>query len=188
MSLFPYKPSFPCFELQKLDWTHLWQNYIIYCVMNEFNSFFEVPNKGNKAFQNALFWKASFPNGNEGYSCLWAQRQMLTLMEIYPVQEESCNRNFHSFFSAQAHGIHIYCKAVFTQAQGFNIKLMVLSNSTFCCKFSTPLCSNATWQRHSDALATNGPSTTVSFLFCQIQFEFISISSLPLADVIDCID
>ena len=59
----------------------------IYCVINEFNPTFEVQNMGNEAFQNASFWNAMFwnasfwntsfwnalfPNGNEGYSCLWA--------------------------------------------------------------------------------------------------------------------
>ena len=44
-----------------------------YFVINEFNPTFEVQNMGNKAFENTSFWNASFPNGNEDYSCLWAK-------------------------------------------------------------------------------------------------------------------
>ena len=38
-----------------------------YCVINEFNPTFETQNMGHEAFKNA-----SFGNGNEDYSCLWA--------------------------------------------------------------------------------------------------------------------
>ena len=41
-------------------------------VINEFNLTFEVQNMGNKAFQNASFGTASFPNEALDYSCLWA--------------------------------------------------------------------------------------------------------------------
>ena len=47
----------------------------IYCVINEFNPTFEIQKMGSEAFQNALFVNASFPNRNEGYSCLWALRR-----------------------------------------------------------------------------------------------------------------
>ena len=41
-------------------------------VINEFNPSFEVQKMGKEAFQNALFGKASLPNGNKGNSCLCA--------------------------------------------------------------------------------------------------------------------
>ena len=41
--------------------------------VDEFNPTFEVQNLGNEAFQNDSFGNASFPNGNKGYSCLWAK-------------------------------------------------------------------------------------------------------------------
>ena len=41
-------------------------------VINEINSTFEVQNMRNKAFQNASFGNALFPNEVLDYSCLWA--------------------------------------------------------------------------------------------------------------------
>jgi len=40
--------------------------------MNELNQTIEVQKMGNDAHQNASFGNASFPNGKEGNSCLWA--------------------------------------------------------------------------------------------------------------------
>ena len=56
------------------SWIKLIYDTVDICnfVINAFNPTFEVQNMGNEAFQNASFGKASFPNGNEGYSCLWA--------------------------------------------------------------------------------------------------------------------
>ena len=42
------------------------------CVINELNPTFVIQNMENEAFQNASFGNTSFPNGNEGSSCLWA--------------------------------------------------------------------------------------------------------------------
>ena len=55
-----------------------------YCVINEFNPTFVTQNMGNEAFENASFLKASFGNGNEDYSCLWADTRtpQLTLALI----------------------------------------------------------------------------------------------------------
>ena len=39
-----------------------------YCVINEFNPTFDTQNMRKEAFENA-----SFGNGNEEYSCLWAK-------------------------------------------------------------------------------------------------------------------
>ena len=67
------KPRFPCFKLEKLDLTDLWQNYIHLLCHKWVWSTFETQNMGNKAFQNASFENASFGNGNEDSSCLSAE-------------------------------------------------------------------------------------------------------------------
>ena len=54
----------------------------IHCITNEFNPTFEVQNMGNKAFQNASFWNALLPIGNEGYSCLRAMSVVIAIFFI----------------------------------------------------------------------------------------------------------
>ena len=51
-----------------------------YCVINEFNPAFETQNMGNKAFENA-----SFGNGNEDYSCLWAKSDWPFMSYLYNI-------------------------------------------------------------------------------------------------------
>ena len=57
------------------SWIKLIYDTVNICnfVINEFNPTCEVQNMGNEAFQNVSLWDASSPNGNEGYSCLWAE-------------------------------------------------------------------------------------------------------------------
>ena len=60
--------------------------------------------------------------------------------------------NYYLYAGAKGHNI-----AGRFSLKALSFKLMMLSKSTFCSKFSSPLCSNATWQRHWCMVATNGP-------------------------------
>ena len=66
------KPRLACFEFKKLDKIDLWQNYTHLLSHKWVWSTFQIQNMGNEAFKIASFGDASFGNGNEDRSCLWA--------------------------------------------------------------------------------------------------------------------
>ena len=57
-------------------------------VIDELNPTFEVQNIGSMAFRNASFWKFSFPNTKEGYSCLCTENYTLIQQESFLILQD----------------------------------------------------------------------------------------------------